>query len=138
MNDKLIIRMSRNIFLKDKNYKIIVNSNVYNLNTKNNRIEINLNNQVNDIEISSKNISKKYNLRNNNNSVKFLNIYPNLTYDLALGILIGFSIITSCIILFLSITKGTNLLLVFITFLPFLFLNKKNFEDGFEINELKN
>lgn len=56
MNDKLIIRMSRNIFLKDKNYKIIVNSNVYNLNTKNNRIEINLNNQVNDIEISSKNI----------------------------------------------------------------------------------
>lgn len=130
--------MSRNIFLKDKNYKIIVNSNVYNLNTKNNRIEINLNNQVNDIEISSKNISKKYNLRNNNNSVKFLNIYPNLTYDLALGILIGFSIITSCIILFLSITKGTNLLLVFITFLPFLFFNKKNFEDGFEINELKN
>lgn len=139
MKNKVIIRMSKNIFLKDKNYKITVNEKeqLHTLNTKNNRIEIELNSQINNIEISNKNISKKYNFNSAENNVKFLNIYPNLTYDLALGIFLGFSIIASLIILFLSVTKGVNLLLIFITILPLFFLKKKNFEDGFEIKELK-
>ncbi|MFV0148831.1 hypothetical protein OBK20_13030 [Empedobacter falsenii] len=139
MNNKVIIRMSKNIFLKDKNYKVTVNENeqLHILNIKNNRIEVGLNSQINNIEISSKNNSKVYIIKNNENTIKFLNIYPNLTYDLALGIFIGFSIIASFIILFLSVTKGGNLLLIFITFLPLFFLKKKNFEDGFEVKELK-
>ncbi|CAM3459855.1 hypothetical protein [Empedobacter stercoris] len=138
MNNKVIIRMSKNIFLKDKNYKVTVNENeqLHILNIKNNRIEVGLNSQINNIEISSKNNSKVYIIKNNENTIKFLNIYPNLTYDLALGIFIGFSIIASFIILFLSVTKGGNLLLIFITFLPLFFLKKKNFEDGFEVKEL--
>ena len=108
MNNKVIIRMSKNIFLKDKNYKVTVNENeqLHILNIKNNRIEVGLNSQINNIEISSKNNSKVYIIKNNENTIKFLNIYPNLTYDLALGIFIGFSIIASFIILFLSVTKG--------------------------------
>ena len=139
MNNKVIIRMSKNVFLKDKNYKVTVNENeqLHILNIKNNRIEVGLNSQINNIEISSKNNSKVYIIKNNENTIKFLNIYPNLTYDLALGIFIGFSIIASFIILFLSVTKGGNLLLIFITFLPLFFLKKKNFEDGFEVKELK-
>ena len=139
MKNKLIIRMSKNIFLKDKNYIITVNENeqIHTLNTKNSRIVIELNSQINNIEISNKNITKYFNFNNAENNVKFLNIYPNLTYDLALGIFLGFSIIASLIILFLSVTKGVNLLLIFITFLPLFFLKKENFNDGFVIKELK-
>ena len=131
--------MSKNIFLKDKNYIITVNENeqIHTLNTKNSRIVIELNSQINNIEISNKNITKYFNFNNAENNVKFLNIYPNLTYDLALGIFLGFSIIASLIILFLSVTKGVNLLLIFITFLPLFFLKKENFNDGFVIKELK-
>ena len=131
--------MSKNIFLKDKNYIITVNENeqLHTLNTKNSRIVIELNSRINNIEISNKNITKNFNFNNAENNVKFLNIYPNLTYDLALGIFLGFSIIASLIILFLSVTKGVNLLLIFITFLPLFFLKKENFNDGFVIKELK-
>lgn len=131
--------MSKNIFLKDKNYIITVNENeqLHTLNTKNSSIVIELNSRINNIEISNKNITKNFNFNNAENNVKFLNIYPNLTYDLALGIFLGFSIIASLIILFLSVTKGVNLLLIFITFLPLFFLKKENFNDGFVIKELK-
>ena len=131
--------MSKNIFLEDKNYIITVNENeqLHTLNTKNSRIVIELNSRINNIEISNKNITKNFNFNNAENNVKFLNIYPNLTYDLALGIFLGFSIIASLIILFLSVTKGVNLLLIFITFLPLFFLKKENFNDGFVIKELK-
>ena len=138
MTNKLIVRMSKNVFLKDIYYKITVNENeqTYILNTRKNKIEIDLNNQSSKIEISSKNISKKYLISNTDNGIKFLNIYPNLTYDLALGIFIGFAFIASIIILLLSVSNGVNLPLIFITFLPLFFLKKKNFEDGFEIKEL--
>ena len=131
--------MSKNIFLEDKNYIITVNENeqLHTLNTKNSSIVIELNSRINNIEISNKNITKNFNFNNAENNVKFLNIYPNLTYDLALGIFLGFSIIASLIILFLSVTKGVNLLLIFITFLPLFFLKKENFNDGFVIKELK-
>lgn len=77
MNNKVIIRMSKNIFLKDKNYKVTVNENeqLHILNIKNNRIEVGLNSQINNIEISSKNNSKVYIIKNNENTIKFfLNI----------------------------------------------------------------
>lgn len=138
MSDKLIVRMSRNIFLTDKKYtvKISENEETYILNSKNNKIEINLSRDANTIEISNSKISKIF-LINKSDNPKFLNVYPNLTFELALGIFIGFAVIASLVILFLSLTKGVNLVLIFITFLPLFFLKRKNFEDGFEIKELK-
>ncbi|KAA5531652.1 hypothetical protein [Paenimyroides baculatum] len=138
MTNKLIVRMSKNIFLKDKNYTITINENeqTHILNITRNKIEIDLNNEFNKIEISSKNNSKSFLIKNENNSVKFLNVHSNLTYEFALGVFIGFAFIASIIISLLSLNSGVNLLLIFITFLPLFFLKKENFEDGFEIKEL--
>ncbi|WP_291096564.1 MULTISPECIES: hypothetical protein [unclassified Empedobacter] len=131
--------MSKNIFLKDKDYKITINENQqkYSLNTKSNKIEIELDNCQNNIEISSKNFRKTHKISHSENDVIFLNIYPKLSYDLALGILIGFSIITAIIIGILSFKNGVNLSLIFISFLPLFFLKRNNFKDGFEIKEIK-
>lgn len=130
--------MSKNIFLKDKNYTITVNENeqTHKLNITRNKIEIDLNNELNKIEISSKNNSKSFLIKNGDNSVKFLNVYSNLTYEFALGVFIGFAFIASIIILLLSLNSGVNLLLIFIIFLPLFFLKKENFDDGFEVKEL--
>lgn len=130
--------MSKNIFMKDKNYKIVINKNehFYSLNTKNNKIEIDLKESINKVEISIKDFKKSYEISSKNNDVKVFNIHPNITYELALGILLGFSFVASIVILFLSSTKGVNLLLIFITFIPLLFLKRKNFCDDYELKEV--
>ncbi len=138
MKNKLIIRMSKNTFLKDKVYSIKINEmeETYKLGSDHNKIEIEVNSPLNTIEISNSKCSKKIVLEKSG-SITFLNIYPDLSYEFALGVFIGFAFIASSVILFLSVTKGVNLLLIFMTFLPIFFVKKKNFEDRFKVKELK-
>lgn len=130
--------MNKNIFFKDKNYKIVLNESepFYSLNARQNKIEIDLKNPVNKVEISTKDFKKSHEINSKNNGLKILKIYPNITFELAWGILLGFSFVASLVILSLPITKGVSTLLIFITLLPLLFLKRKNFNDNFESKEL--
>lgn len=137
MNSQLVIRMSKNIFLKDKNYTIRVNNTepIYTLNTMENRIKIDLKEVINTVEVSAKGYTKTYKMTAKNNEIRFLNVYPNLTFDLALGIVLGFSFLASICILLVSNTEGVRFLLIPIPFLSLLFLKRKHFQDRFELKE---
>jgi hypothetical protein len=87
------------------------------------------------IEIKNENttIVKEVNIKNGQDLTFTIN--ASVTYKLGLGIMIGIAI--TGLIIQLIIAKKVILPLIFIPFIPLLFVKKENFPNSFEITSSK-
>lgn len=128
----LIVRMTKNIFFKNKSYQIKVNGVEQNsLTTETNKIEFSLPQGKHIIEIGNKNAYKTMEVELRDGKYNTITVNPSLTYDLALGVFIAMAVIAS--IVSVLILGKTNLAMALIPFLPLFLFRKKQFADGFEL-----
>jgi hypothetical protein len=135
---KIIIRMSKSsgIYNKSNKYEVIINNEAKaELDYVNNRQIFTAESGRNIIEIKNENttIVKEVNIKNGQDLTFTIN--ASVTYKLGLGIMIGIAI--TGLIIQLIIAKKVILPLIFIPFIPLLFVKKENFPNSFEITSNK-
>jgi hypothetical protein len=136
--NKIIVRMSKSsgIYNKNNKYEVIINNAAKaELDYVNNRQIFTAESGRNIIEIKNKNttIVKEVNIKNGQDLTFTIN--ASVTYKLGLGIMIGIAI--TGLIIQLIIAKKVILPLIFIPFIPLLFVKKENFPNSFEITSSK-
>ena len=136
--NKIIVRMSKSsgIYNKNNKYEVIINNAAKSeLDYVNNRQIFTAESGRNIIEIKNKNttIVKEVNIKNGQDLTFTIN--ASVTYKLGLGIMIGIAI--TGLIIQLIIAKKVILPLIFIPFIPLLFVKKENFPNSFEITSSK-
>jgi hypothetical protein len=132
--NKIIVRMSKSsgIYNKNNKYEVIINNEAKaELDYVNNRQIFTAESGRNIIEIKNENttIVKEVNIKNGQDLTFTIN--ASVTYKLGLGIMIGIAI--TGLIIQLIIAKKVILPLIFIPFIPLLFVKKENFPNSFEI-----
>ena len=135
---KIIVRMSKSsgIYNKSNKYEVIINNEAKaELDYVNNRQIFTAESGRNIIEIKNENttIVKEVNIKNGQDLIFTIN--ASVTYKLGLGIMIGIAI--TGLIIQLIIAKKVILPLIFIPFIPLLFVKKENFPNSFEITSSK-
>jgi hypothetical protein len=136
--NKIIVRMSKSsgIYNKNNKYEVIINNEAKaELDYVNNRQIFTAESGRNIIEIKNENttIVKEVNIKNGQDLTFTIN--ASVTYKLGLGIMIGIAI--TGLIIQLIIAKKVILPLIFIPFIPLLFVKKENFPNSFEITSSK-
>lgn len=136
--NKIIVRMSKSSGIYNKNNKqevIINNEAKAELDYVNNRQIFTAESGRNIIEIKNENttIVKEVNIKNGQDLTFTIN--ASVTYKLGLGLMIGIAI--TGLIIQLIIAKKVILPLIFIPFIPLLFVKKENFPNSFEITSSK-
>jgi|LakMenEpi03Aug12_release.lakeMendotaPanAssembly.Ray.scaffolds.fasta_scaffold917241_1 hypothetical protein len=136
--NKIIVRMSKSsgIYNKNNKYEVIINNAAKaELDYVNNRQIFTAESGRNIIEIKNENttIVKEVNIKNGQDLTFTIN--ASVTYKLGLGIMIGIAI--TGLIIQLIIAKKVILPLIFIPFIPLLFVKKENFPNSFEITSSK-
>jgi hypothetical protein len=131
---KIVVRMSKStgIYNKSNKYEILLNNeSKAELNHSNKRQIFNAEIGKNIIQIKNENttIVKEINVKYAQNII--ITINASVTYKLGLGIIIGIAI--TGLIIQLIIAKKVILPLVFIPFIPLLFIKKENFPNSFEV-----
>ena len=135
---KIIVRMSKStgFYNKSNKYEILFNNkSKAELDFVNNRQIFIAESGKNIIQIKNENttIVKKINLKYAQDIT--ITINASVTYRLGLGIIIGIAI--TGLIVQLIIAKKVILPLIFIPFIPLLFVKKENFPNSFEITICK-
>jgi hypothetical protein len=135
---KIIVRMSKStgIYNKSNKYEILFNNkSKAELDFVNNRQIFIAESGKNIIQIKNENttIVKEINLKYAQDIT--ITINASVTYRLGLGIIIGIAI--TGLIVQLIIAKKVILPLIFIPFIPLLFVKKENFPNSFEITICK-
>lgn len=135
--NKITVRMSKSsgIYNKKK-YEVIINSEAKaELDYMNNRQVFIAEKGRNTIEIKNENtiIVKEVNLKNGQDVTFTIN--ASVTYKLGFGIIIGIAI--TGLIIQLLVAKKVILPLIFILFIPLLFVKKENFPNSFEVTSSK-
>lgn len=132
--NKIIVRMSKStgFYNKSNKYEIRLNNeSKAELDYTNNQQIFSVESGANIIEIKNENttIVKEVNIKNGQ-AVTFT-INASVTYQLGLGIMVGIAI--TGLVIQLIIAKKIILPLIFIPFIPLLFVKKNNFKNSFEI-----
>lgn len=139
MSRKLIIRKTKNPFVKHRRYKITINQleQIYVLDAEKEQIVIDLHRPENIVEISTKDEIKNLPISYSDQSTTLLTIYPNLTYELVVGIFLGFALVALVVNILLAVYDIQNILYVLLPLAPLLFLKKRNFKDRFDLRTVK-
>lgn len=135
---KIIVRMSKStgIYNKSNKYEILLNNeSKAELDYVNNKQIFTAESGRNIIEIKNENttIVKEINMKNGQDVTFTIN--ASVTYKLGLGLMVGIAI--TGLIIQLIIAKKVMLPLIFIPFIPLLFVKKENFPNSFEITSSK-
>lgn len=135
---KIIVRMSKStgVYNKSNKYEIFLNNeSKAELDYVNNKQIFTAESGRNIIEIKNENttIVKEINIKNGQDVTFTIN--ASVTYKLGLGIMVGIAI--TGLIIQLIIAKKVMLPLIFIPFIPLLFVKKENFPNSFEITSSK-
>jgi hypothetical protein len=135
---KIIIRMSKStgIYNKSNKYEILLNNeSKAELDYVNNKRIFTAESGRNIIEIKNENttIVKEINMKNGQDVTFTIN--ASVTYKLGLGFMVGIAI--TGLIIQLIIAKKVMLPLIFIPFIPLLFVKKENFPNSFDITSSK-
>lgn len=135
---KIIVRMSKStgVYNKSNKYEIFLNNeSKAELDYVNNKQIFTAESGRNIIEIKNENttIVKEINIKNGQDVTFTIN--ASVTYKLGLGIMVGIAF--TGLIIQLIIAKKVMLPLIFIPFIPLLFVKKENFPNSFEITSSK-
>lgn len=135
---KIIVRMSKStgVYNKSNKYEIFLNNeSKAELDYVNNEQIFTAESGRNIIEIKNENttIVKEINIKNGQDVTFTIN--ASVTYKLGLGIMVGIAF--TGLIIQLIIAKKVMLPLIFIPFIPLLFVKKENFPNSFEITSSK-
>lgn len=131
----LIVRMSKStgIYNKSNVYEVKLNNEDFiPMNYKNNRIEFRVPNGKHSVTIKNDVTTHVAEFDLHYEKTKTLTINPSVTYKLFLGIMIGISF---CSIIFqIFLAQKISLFLVWISWVPLLFIKKKNFAPSFVVS----
>lgn len=137
MNEgRIIVRMSKSTGIYNKKYKYVVllnNESKVELDYINNKHIFMTSSEKNSVVFKNENttVIKEVNIKNGQDEIFTIN--ASVTYKLGLGIMIGIAITITGLIIQLLIAKKPILPILFIPFIPLLFLNKENFVKSFEV-----
>lgn len=133
----IIVRMSKSsgIYNTSNSYVLrIANETDYEMNYRNNRKEYGVLPGNHTIEIGDGTSFQTEEIVLRLGETKVLTINPSLTYNLAIGILIGMGL-TALIIQFVILEKFSPVMII--PFISLLFIKRRNFKDSFAISHLK-
>ena len=133
---RIIVRMSKSTGIYNKKYKYVVllnNESKVELDYINNKHIFMTSREKNSVVFKNENttVIKEVNIRNGQDVIFTIN--ASVTYKLGLGIMIGIAITITGLIIQLLIAKKPILPILFIPFIPLLFVKKENFVKSFEV-----
>ena len=130
IGSKLIIRTTKNIFFKSKTYEIKVSgADDRQINFDNIKIEYDLPIGKYTVTVGNQESFSVKEIILATGQYKTIMINPSVTYELGFGLLLGLAIVSIVVQYF--ILGKFSIPLMFIPFIPFLFMRRNQFADSF-------